>query len=109
MLTVTVRVYPTTFSADAVGFRLLASRTITPARRAGCPSLVFQPRPDLSGFQEAAAAAFGVAVFFGVWFALAAEFFHTRTDRRKVVGSAGSGHVSSIWLERASAGRAAVC
>ena len=33
---------------------------------------------------------------FGGWCALAAELLHTRTDRRKVVGSARSGHVSSL-------------
>jgi hypothetical protein len=29
--------------------------------------------------------------------ALAAQFFHARTDRRKIVSSAGAGHVSSVY------------
>jgi hypothetical protein len=28
--------------------------------------------------------------------ALAAQFFHARLDRRKIVSGAGSGHVSSV-------------
>ena len=84
----------------------LTPRTVTPARRTRRPSLVFEPLSGISGFHEAAAAAFGVAVFFlNSRFALAAEFFHTRTDRRKVVGSAGSRHVSSSSLSGPRRGR----
>jgi len=78
------------------------SRTVTPARRARRPALAFEPLSAFAGLQEAAAAGraeIGITVsFLRSRCALAAEFLHTRTDRCKIVGSAGSGHVSSSSL-----------
>jgi hypothetical protein len=79
----------------------LTSRTVTAGRRSGRPALGFEPLSVFAGFQEAAGAGSGLGItvfFFGVWRALAAELFHTRTDCRKIIGSAGSGHVSSSSL-----------
>ena len=92
---------PLQATGAAPGSRLMP-RTVAPVRRAGRPTFVFEPLSAFAGFQEAAATGarrLGIPVFFlGGWCALAAEFLHTRTDRRKVIGSAGSGHVSSSSL-----------
>ena len=34
------------------------------------------------------------------WHARPAQFFKTRTDHRKIVGSAGAGHVSSVYCRK---------
>src|SRR5207248_2959200 len=80
----------------------LAPRTVTPARRARRPALAFEPLTAFAGLQEAAPAGrAGVEItvsFLGGRCALAAQLLHTRTDRCKIVGGAGSSHVSSSSL-----------
>jgi len=68
--------------------------------------LVFGSLSALVSLQKAAAAEgrlVGTAGFLSEGLGtLAAQLFQARTDRRKVVGSAWFGHVSSLQLGRAS-------
>jgi hypothetical protein len=80
----------------------LASGSVAPARRAGWPALVFKPLSAFRSLQKAAAGVATVAGFLSEGLsALAAQLLQTGTDRRKVIGSARSGHVSSSKLRRA--------
>jgi len=53
-------------------------------------------------FQQAAAAGTGLVCVLSFLFhglrTLAAQLFHARTDRREIIGNAGSGHVSSLSI-----------
>src|SRR5882724_4227699 len=59
-------------------------------------------------FQQAAAAGTGLVCVLSFLFhglrTLAAQLFHARTDRREIIGNAGSGHVSSYKIDRTPIG-----
>jgi hypothetical protein len=82
------------------------SGSVAPARRAGQPALAFGSLSAVGSFQKAAATEDGLVGIVGFLSeglgTLAAQFLKTRTDRRKVVGSAWFGHVSSLHVGRAS-------
>jgi hypothetical protein len=63
---------------------------------------VFRTLPAFEPFQQAATAEASLVRVLSFLFhglrTLAAQFFHTRTDRGEIIGSAGSGHVSSLKI-----------
>jgi hypothetical protein len=68
--------------------------------------LGFRPVAAFEPLQKAAAGEAGLVCVLSFLFhglrTLAAQLFHARTDRSEIIGSAGSGHVSSlnIWPNR---------